>query len=329
MQELTEIKELQNALPELKNWENKQHEIVKENPYIEIVDNETYKIAKQRRTNLVSGRTDIQKQDKILASKLKSIRSGFSSIAKELIEISLPLETKQQIEVKRYEQEKEREKQEKQRIEQERIDAIKSNINDIKVFWLEKISQLLFVEIDSFLMDDVLADTDTSVFQEFQRDYFEMVSLLNVELSNKIEQLKESESQRIEKERLKAEREALEAEKEKQRKIEAQIKAEQEERERKIREEREALEAEKNKIAEQEAKKKAEQEEEKKRVEAENRILALAPDKEKAIRFIKSIQFTESEPELENEDIEVFLVKCVNELEAMKVELIASLDKLK
>lgn len=74
--DLAEIDPL--SLPELQDWTEKQHSIVKENPFIEIKDTESYAEAKKRRTALVSARTSIEKQDKTVASKLKELRSKVS-----------------------------------------------------------------------------------------------------------------------------------------------------------------------------------------------------------------------------------------------------------
>ncbi len=107
-----------NKLPELQGWKEKQEQLVKDNPFMEITDNTTYAEAKKRRTALVSGRTEIQKADKLIASKLKDFRNKVSQISNSLIEISKPHEEKQQEEVKRYEAVKEQERQEKIRLEE-------------------------------------------------------------------------------------------------------------------------------------------------------------------------------------------------------------------
>ena len=112
--ELIQIEKIQaNFLPELQGWKEKQEVLVKENPFLKIEDNKTYNEAKKRRTSLVAGRTTIQNQDKLIASKIKKFRSNVAEASRELIAITQPHEERQQEEVKRYEQIKADEKAEK------------------------------------------------------------------------------------------------------------------------------------------------------------------------------------------------------------------------
>ena len=94
-------------LPELQGWKEKQEVLVKDNPYVEITDNKTYEVACKSRTALLKGRTELEKQDKLVASKLSTFRKDVKTETDNLIAITLPFEEKQQIEVKRYEEIKE------------------------------------------------------------------------------------------------------------------------------------------------------------------------------------------------------------------------------
>lgn len=89
-------------LPELQGLKEKQLQIVKENPFVAITDNATFEAAKKARTALVSARTEIQNQDKTIASKIKKFREMVSGISEKLISITKPHEEKQQEEVKRW-----------------------------------------------------------------------------------------------------------------------------------------------------------------------------------------------------------------------------------
>jgi len=48
-----------SQVPEFVDAQQTQEQLVAENPYIKITDNETYEIAKARRTALRKGRTNI------------------------------------------------------------------------------------------------------------------------------------------------------------------------------------------------------------------------------------------------------------------------------
>ena len=106
-----------NNLPEFNGWIEKQKTLVKDNPFILITDNKTYELACKSRTNLLKGRTELEKQETAIASKVMSFRKQVGFKTKELIEITLPNEEAQQFEVKRWEGIKEAEKAEKERKE--------------------------------------------------------------------------------------------------------------------------------------------------------------------------------------------------------------------
>lgn len=125
----TEILDLQKLepknLPELAGWEEKQHEVVKENPFIECKDTESYEAGKKRRTSLRTARTSLEKQDKAIGSVLSQFRKKVKGETERLIEITREHEERQQEEVAKYEQgieqrRKEKEEQERQEEEQKR-----------------------------------------------------------------------------------------------------------------------------------------------------------------------------------------------------------------
>src|SRR6478736_6660656 len=119
-------------LPELQGWKEKQEKLVAENPYVEITDNKTYEVACKSRTNLLKGRTELEKQDKLIASQVASFRKDVKTETDNLVAITLPHEEKQQVEVKRYEGIKEAEKAEKERVEKERVDGINFRIESFE-----------------------------------------------------------------------------------------------------------------------------------------------------------------------------------------------------
>lgn len=343
-----------NSLPELQGWKEKQEALVKENPFLPITDHKSYEEAKKRRTALVKGRTEIEKQDKLVASKLRELRGKISETSKELISISLPHETKQQEEVKRYEEKKAQEKAEKERLEAERKQKIKDEINSIFGEWKSAINGMDYTSLKGFPMQGVLADIDTSQFEEFELDFAEKVQALTALFNEKKGQLEIAEKQRLEDERLKKEREALEEEKK-----QAREKAEKEAEEK--RKEQEKIDAENKKKAEELAKKEAEIEEEKKRLAkkeaevkakeeaeraakekaekeaeekaqeeaAKKREEALQPDKKKLQKVIDSIKINAEKPNLKDGEAVEFYNKLEQEIQALKENLSNCLTNLK
>lgn len=349
-----EIEKIQASnLTELQGFKDKQLQIVKENPFIEITDTKTYDEAKKRRTALVKARTDIEKQDKVLASKIKAFREMVAGASAELIAITKPHEDKQQEEVKRYEREKEAERQEKIRLEEERKNKIKQAISDIFNRENKKLNELTFEGISSLKEDweQNLFKTDTDPFQEFAEDFNEKVSILKQKLSEKETSLIEQENQRKENERLKEERERLEAEK---RELQRQLKEdadriakEQAEKQAELDAEKEKLEAEKKAFeeakqkqrekeeadarAKQEAERKAQEEKDRiarEKAEAE-RLEALKPDKEKAVEFINLLDFAVEIPSMDNEEITHLLKEFISEIHSTKETFLEKIKTLK
>ena len=303
-----------NMLPELNGWKETQLKIVEENPFVKIEDHKSYEEAKKNRTALVTARTTIEKQEKLIASKLKSFRNKVADASKELIAITVPHEEKQQEEVRRYEAIKEAERQEKLRLEQERKDKIHNEINAFYNKAKSEISAFTFDHIDNFKksFNNTIEEFDKKDFEEFNINYTEKKNLLGQFLQEKITDLKEKEEARIEREKLEAERKAFEAqqeearkkaeqeEAERQKKLQAERKAQEIEAE-KLRREREAIEEEKRKLAEAEAEKQR-QIEEQKRIEAEakakaeekKRLEALKPTIEKLHAWVDSFEIADS-----------------------------------
>ena len=235
-------------LPELKGIKESQLKLVEENPYIEIVDNKTYEEAKKRRTALLKGRTSLETQEKTIASKLSNFRKQVGTVTKELIDITLPHEEKQQEEVKRYEQIKENERLEKERLENERIEKIKSTISDFESCCYALISQMTFQnakETKEILDKHFSIDYDA---QEFDILYQQAKMRVQSQFDLKASEVQEKENQRIENERLRKEKEETDA---KLKAIQEQQEKEREEREAKEREEKEKVfEVRKNRLAE-------------------------------------------------------------------------------
>lgn len=224
-----------NNLPELVDFEKNQKTIVTENPYIEIIDNKTYETAKQRRTALLKGRTALENQEKIIASKIASFRKSVGEKTKQLIDITLPHEEKQQSEVKRWEQIKENERIEKERIENERIDGIKKSISNFESKCYELIQSMTFESLTSVKSQlDEMFNSEMDV-QEFDILLEQAKMRVQNQFDVKSGDLTEKENQRKENERLAREKEESDK---KLREIEQQREKERLERKEKEREEK-------------------------------------------------------------------------------------------
>lgn len=235
-------------LPELQGFKEKQTQLVAECPYVEIIDNQTYELAKKHRTALLKGRTTLESQDKLIASKLTAFRKEVASVTKELIDITLVHEEKQQTEVKRYEAIKEAEKAEKERLENERIERIKKSISDFESDCFELVQKATFENINQ-----TKSTLDTFFNSEIITDEFEILleqakSRIQNSFDVKCDELQEKENQRIENERLAREKAESDA---KLKAIEEQQEKERLEREGKERAEKQKInEVRKNRVLE-------------------------------------------------------------------------------
>ena len=214
-------------LPELQGLKESQLKIVDENPFIEIVDNKSYEEAKKRRTALLKGRTSLEAQEKVIASKLTAFRKQVGTVTLELIEITKPHEDKQQEEVKRYEAIKEAERAEKERLENERIERIQNKIKSIESECYSLISNTTFQTIETTKKEvDSILNSEYD-FEEFDIFLEQVKRRVENQFEIKISELQEKESQRIENERLAKEKAEADA---KLRAIEEEQRKEREER---------------------------------------------------------------------------------------------------
>lgn len=201
--DITNVKPSQ--LKELKGWETTQLKILTENPYVEIIDSKTYELAKQNRTALVSARTDLEKQDKTIASAFRSFRKKVGEETQRLINITKEAEEKQQSEVKRYEKEKEAEKEAEAKAEEERVQSIKDKIENVEEqlnLQIELLTLENIKESEEVFNDIVVSEGSEFDFQEFDPMFNEIVNLKTEEFDRKKEQIKLEEQQRQEREEL-------------------------------------------------------------------------------------------------------------------------------
>ena len=321
-----------NSLPELQGWREKQETLLTDNPFIEITDNTSYYEAKKRRTALLKGRTTIQGQDKLIASKLKEVRTKVSIASNELIKITIEAEDKQQEEVKKYEAKKELDRLEKVRLNNIRRAEIQEKIDIIFNEWKLIIKNYTLLGIADVNIVEILSDIDTAYFEELAPDFNEKTRILTQLFSEKKASLQIKENQRLETLKLAIEREKFEDDKKaakekaaeeekirlrKQELIYAKNKKKQDtldEREREINAEKERIakiEATRIKKEEEVAFKKLEKENTAKRIKEEKaekkRALDLLPDQQKLEKYITELNFSEEDLKLKNKQSIEFL----------------------
>lgn len=208
-QEISKIENFNvNALEEIKGKEKLIESVIKENPFVKIVDNKTYEEGKKSRTALRTCRTDLEKEEKALHNAVKKVLTEpIKNIYGTFKEKVTPLEDKQQEEVKAWEEIKEQERLKKLQIEEERKQKHRDNIE-------------LFFNLNKIIIEDLTFETirhelvfsnddqefTSESFEEFADVFEAKVDVLTTMLKDKINTLQEKESIRLENERLENER---------------------------------------------------------------------------------------------------------------------------
>lgn len=201
-------------LPEIIGWKEKQKKLVEENPYLEITDNITYDDACKRRTALLKGRTELQNQDKNIASKLATFRKEVGSETAVLIAITQPHEEKQDAEVKRWEGIKAAQKKEKEEAEAKREKVIQDKLESIETESYKIIQSMVFSEIESKTTEVNSICSPGFDFEEYDVMYDQIVSRVETVLESKVQNLTEQENQRLDNLRLEEENKAAKAKEE-------------------------------------------------------------------------------------------------------------------
>lgn len=202
-------------LSDFQGKKEEQEQIVKDNPFIEITDNETFVRAKKNRTALVTARTTLDKEKKAVAKRIKTIITDpVAQAYDDLIAITMPHENKQQEEVKRYETAKEEERRRKEREEQERINAILYKIDLIVHIVTNEINSLSYDQSLTYNINPIYEGKEVNEedFEEYASKYSSEIeslkfllqqrkSILENEEKNRLEAI-ELEKQRSEQERI-------------------------------------------------------------------------------------------------------------------------------
>lgn len=193
-----------NQLIHVNEWEQKLKKLVKENPFVEIVDKESYNLAKSRKAVLKNARLELrttgkkESQESILLTKLKGITEFVKEKITFLVAIPTTPEDLQQDEIDRYDLILQAEKDEADRLEGIRTDAIKTEIERVKGVLQETIDGSSFAT----LVDDELAfrllATSGFDFQEFDFLFDEMIAEMTKKMEDNVQLIKDEESTRVE-----------------------------------------------------------------------------------------------------------------------------------
>lgn len=196
-------------LPELQGKKKEIDSIIKANPIVEITDNASYELAKKSRTTVKTLRTNLEKEQKEVNSRIKKnvlevVANEYNSLINQVRE----KESERQEPITVYEAKKEEERLEKQRLEEERVNGIKTKIDEIATLFVNKIQSLSFGLINDFKEELSLFKTiqDKSSFQEFEVLYDDKMDHIDNLLASRIATLSEQEEIRVEQIRLAEER---------------------------------------------------------------------------------------------------------------------------
>lgn len=198
-----------SALIDVSSWKEKQLKLVAENTFFEIIDNKTYEAGKKCRTNVVKGRTELQNQDKLVASTFATIRKEVGSETAVLIEITQPLEDQWQVAVKAWEDRKAKEKEDAANAEAFRVKTINDKIDEIEASCYEVIQKMVFSEIEFSKTQLFAFFTVDFDFEEYDILFEQAKSRVETALENKVASLTASENQRLDNIRLEEESKEL------------------------------------------------------------------------------------------------------------------------
>jgi hypothetical protein len=198
MSQLIKLEEFTTEqLPELKGKKEEVQKKLQEFPLVaEIVDTKSYEEAKKSRTGVKTLRTGLQKESKMVLSKIKEhvlnkVSKAYDDITNEVIEE----EKKRQDPIDVYEAELERKRQEKAEQERLRIEAIKNSIDDWYASWIDRVSMLTYnkiQEVEEYIAESI-ANFDVSALEEFDVLFEDKVDLLKTAFKSKSDELKKEQ----------------------------------------------------------------------------------------------------------------------------------------
>lgn len=189
-----------NAIAEIQGKRELLENIVKENPFVEVIDNTTYEIGKKSRTALRTARTSTRAEEKVLVDAIKkNITDKIKVIYAEFVDITGPAEDLQQETITSYENIKALEKAERDRIEEERKQKHIETISSYFATSEYLIRCLGYEESKNFTINPTYEGSPISKnqFEEFQDIFDSKLEILKMQLSDKKKILAEKEEIRI------------------------------------------------------------------------------------------------------------------------------------
>ncbi len=327
------------ALPAYVDARANQEKLVAENPFIAITDAKTATAAKNSRSSLKKGRTELQKGEKAIATKVAEFRKDVKDETETLISITKAAEDKQDEEVKRWEKIKADEKAEKERKEEELRLKHKQTVKDFKSKWEGIVKQCKLEEVDA-IPEAILKEAEELEVGDFTPSVQIALEEIQEKLVDKKEQLQIESANKIESDRLEKEKKELEAkqkiidDKEAELKKEADKKAakEKEIKDKEAKELKDKKDAQ-AKLEKEEKEKKDKEAADKKAIQdkadEEKRQNELKPDKEKAADFINSFDaLLDADPNIKDENVAFELINYVEKAKELQLEFINKINNL-
>lgn len=189
-----------NSIAEIQGKRELLENIVKENPFVEVIDNTTYEVGKKSRTALRTARTSTRAEEKVLVDAIKkNITDKIKVIYAEFVDITGPAEDLQQETITSYENIKALEKAERDRIAEERREGFIADINTFYDTVKSEIELLTFEREKDYSIPMVVSglDLEPTNFEEFQDMFDSKLEILKMQLSDKKKILAEKEEIRI------------------------------------------------------------------------------------------------------------------------------------
>jgi len=202
----------ENKFLALGDYEEKLKKLVVDNPFIEVKDKESLKIAKEREAKFRSARLELrttgksESQERTLLNMLKKANEFVKGKIDYLVLIPTVAEDKQKNEITAFENKEKIAKEKAIEEEKKRTDAIQAEVGSIGEALQKIIDELTFEKITASKFEFAIASTSSFNFQELAFLYEELKEEKEKALAVKVEELKSAENTRLE--NLKKEQEA-------------------------------------------------------------------------------------------------------------------------
>lgn len=136
-------------IKEVEGLKKKQEDVVKANPFVKIVDAESYELAKKHRTALLTASTSTEKESKNGSSFINNFKKLFQDTLAEWAGITRTKYDEQQAEVKRHEDVLEDERRKKKEEQDRKDQEVKDFITSLKQSIVDQIAGMKFDTVDA------------------------------------------------------------------------------------------------------------------------------------------------------------------------------------